>query len=171
MITWTKELIERLISLNDKAYCITKIAQHMGDDRITRNSVMGKMTRLGLRLKSLDLPKVKKPRKSRAKPKPVVVAKPAPKPKAKVIKPPSSGQLYKFLELENYQCRYPTGDPRSKDFGFCGARIQEGKPYCAYHEKLCHVPTHPIRKYAAYARPRPSAAVDKHYEGMDRWKS
>lgn len=30
-------------------------------------------------------------------------------------------------------CRWPVGDPRSKDFGFCAEPVASGLPYCPHH--------------------------------------
>jgi hypothetical protein len=35
-----------------------------------------------------------------------------------------------FVELEPHHCRYPFGDPKTKEFRFCGAPRVDGKPYC-----------------------------------------
>jgi GcrA cell cycle regulator len=33
------------------------------------------------------------------------------------------------------ECRWPFGDPLSGDFHFCGARKQDGRPYCEVHTR------------------------------------
>lgn len=35
-------------------------------------------------------------------------------------------------------CQWPLGDPRAADFGFCGCRAAEGKPYCDDHMRLAY---------------------------------
>jgi len=45
-----------------------------------------------------------------------------------------------LLDLEPADCRWPIGDPRKPDFGFCGERRQPGKSYCAGHCKLAYMP-------------------------------
>jgi GcrA cell cycle regulator len=38
-----------------------------------------------------------------------------------------------LLELTTHKCRWPFGDPRAKDFAFCGAHTVADQPYCAEH--------------------------------------
>jgi GcrA cell cycle regulator len=42
----------------------------------------------------------------------------------------------RLLDLKDSGCRWPFGDPRNHDFGFCGRRRIEGAPYCAAHAAL-----------------------------------
>jgi GcrA cell cycle regulator len=37
-----------------------------------------------------------------------------------------------LLELRPGDCRFPLGDPRGESFGFCGAPVEAGKPYCPH---------------------------------------
>jgi GcrA cell cycle regulator len=32
-------------------------------------------------------------------------------------------------------CRWPIGDPSSRDFHFCGKRKKDGSPYCDFHAR------------------------------------
>lgn len=45
-----------------------------------------------------------------------------------------------LLELQDGDCRYPHGDPRTAAFGFCPAPALAGKPYCKQHMELCNNP-------------------------------
>ena len=38
-----------------------------------------------------------------------------------------------LLDLTFRSCRWPFGDPRDPDFGFCNQPKIEGAPYCAAH--------------------------------------
>lgn len=42
--------------------------------------------------------------------------------------------------LTERTCKFPIGDPRDADFGFCGHDKDIEKPYCAFHLKLVYVP-------------------------------
>lgn len=53
-------------------------------------------------------------------------------------KQPDKPGAVKFVDLDAAACRYPFGDPRKDDFGFCGMTQTEGSPYCADHKALCH---------------------------------
>jgi len=43
-----------------------------------------------------------------------------------------------LLELRDKSCRWPSGDPKMKDFSFCGCPTQENMPYCDYHAKVAY---------------------------------
>jgi GcrA cell cycle regulator len=46
------------------------------------------------------------------------------------------------------RCKWPIGDPRSSEFGFCGKPAVQGRPYCAEH---C------AAAYAGWSEPQKSA--------------
>jgi GcrA cell cycle regulator len=51
-------------------------------------------------------------------------------------RPLTDAPLISILELTERVCRWPVGDPRDPGFGFCGAPIQPGLPYCGGHAVL-----------------------------------
>lgn len=42
--------------------------------------------------------------------------------------------------LSTSDCRWPIGDPRKPNFGFCGAPIAEGSCYCTQHHAIAYDP-------------------------------
>ncbi len=50
---------------------------------------------------------------------------------AEIREIPRSNHNVTFLELEQHHCRYPIGDPKTKEFRFCGALRLDNMPYCA----------------------------------------
>lgn len=38
-----------------------------------------------------------------------------------------------LIDLDAVTCKWPVGDPKSPDFGFCGRPAEGKKPYCAEH--------------------------------------
>ena len=54
--------------------------------------------------------------------------------KAKVLKSVTGVE-----ELQINQCRWPSGDPGSPDFSFCGERVARGRSYCPAHCKRAYV--------------------------------
>lgn len=48
--------------------------------------------------------------------------------------------LVKWEALSAAHCKYPCGDPKEADFGFCGRERVACGPYCAAHTKLCYEP-------------------------------
>jgi hypothetical protein len=39
----------------------------------------------------------------------------------------------RLVDLKDDGCRWPFGDPRTRDFGFCGRARVDGGSYCAEH--------------------------------------
>jgi hypothetical protein len=53
---------------------------------------------------------------------------------------PRSQHNVTFLGLEPHHCRYPIGDPKTKEFRFCGAPRLDDKPYCARCLEIASIP-------------------------------
>lgn len=49
------------------------------------------------------------------------------------IKPDGTPARVSLLDIGRHQCRWPVGDPREADFGFCGAPTKDGSSWCAKH--------------------------------------
>jgi GcrA cell cycle regulator len=45
-----------------------------------------------------------------------------------------------IMDLREYMCRWPMGDPTTPEFRFCGARSQTGMPYCTHHARIAYQP-------------------------------
>ena len=43
-----------------------------------------------------------------------------------------------LAQLNSFTCRWPIGDPRFPEFYFCGAEPVAGRPYCAVHCRLAY---------------------------------
>jgi GcrA cell cycle regulator len=43
-----------------------------------------------------------------------------------------------LLQLTEHTCKWPIGDPLSKDFYFCGQHSQETGPYCEFHSRRAY---------------------------------
>lgn len=143
---WNDERVKELKQLWDKGLSAGLIATRMTG--FTRNAIIGKVHRLGLpgrptpigkfRTKSgtaarrpVSRPKIDKIRSERVYiTKQVLPAAPLPP------EPPKPSKLFKLVDLEDNQCRFPFGDPKSKDFGFCGCVKAAGSSYCPGHAHL-----------------------------------
>lgn len=146
---WNDDRVNELKQLWAKGLSAGVIALRM--QGFSRNAIIGKVHRLGLpgratpigkaRLggrKSVALQRARrktKPQESIRFGKvksyePVAVAPLPPE-------PPKPSKLFKLVDLEDNQCRFPFGDPKSKDFGFCGCVKSPGSSYCPGHAHLC----------------------------------
>jgi GcrA cell cycle regulator len=45
-----------------------------------------------------------------------------------------------IMELREFMCRWPMGDPSTPDFRFCGDRAISGLPYCTHHSRIAYQP-------------------------------
>jgi GcrA cell cycle regulator len=144
--TWTDERVELLKSRFKAGLTCRQIADDIG---VSRNAVIGKLSRLNLtRESSGDAPRP--PRKNAANrrhPKTVPGLQyrmlqalyGAPQPAADDA-PISNGHCCSLLELSEERCRWPISTPGAADFRFCGNTPVEGLPYCAGHSRLAYRP-------------------------------
>lgn len=57
----------------------------------------------------------------------------------------NTDHIMTFMQLENINCRFGLwtgGEPASEQF-FCGnpgADLHDGRPYCAFHSRICYTP-------------------------------
>lgn len=49
------------------------------------------------------------------------------------------GKRVSLFNLQHNGCRWPCGDPRDADFGYCGRQADGGKGYCKQHEHRARV--------------------------------
>ena len=146
---WTLERTERLIALTKAGCSGSVIAAKLG---VTRNSVIGKVGRLGMQLGMGNcrngnrrirtgrplkpvLTSFNKYRKPKVKSKPELEKAPIPVPTINDV------ARVTFPELEAHHCKYPIGDPRQSGFGFCGLERIPGSPYCMPHTRISRVAT------------------------------
>lgn len=156
---WTTERTETLKQLWAKGLSAGQAAQRMG---VTRNTVIGKLYRLGL-CKRMDpraatssqrnagkkRAKVFAARKQRRSAS-VFVAEALPLPREDA----PTGPLVMFADLEAHHCRAPYGDPKQPGFGFCGCKVVPGLSYCETHVRRFYTaPNLPERRGAPLKLP------------------
>jgi GcrA cell cycle regulator len=56
------------------------------------------------------------------------------------------GQSVSLMELNGRMCRWPLGDPASKQFRFCGQPVDHGTPYCVDHGRIAYQPASEKRR-------------------------
>lgn len=141
---WTDELIARATQM----YVVERktagqIAKELGF--ATRNAIVGKLARLGIKAgphkqglkdyqaKTRIAVKVKiTPKEHR--PRIQLIDENRTEPQLPIFEPPLA-QRRTLTELNNYTCRWPYGEPCQPEFYFCGgvADLNSGKPYCQHH--------------------------------------
>lgn len=146
-MNWTDIEVAKLKGFVAQGLTGHQIARELGT---TRNAIIGKCRRLGL---SLGEPK-REPRKEV----PITKARSLDNGgglAAKILArhgdtPPKDGDgitdipitdydvaRVKLLDLKFDHCRFPIGDPRDSDFGFCGLERESPlTPYCEHHHQI-----------------------------------
>jgi GcrA cell cycle regulator len=140
---WTDERVTTLKDWATAGLTASQIGAEMG---ITRNSVIGKLGRIGVPLagaptnpKKQRAPRVHNPlgphglRARRKSPAPAQ----EPEPEIIDLPPDESAFACTLLELTPDACRFPLGDPSKPEFRFCGEQ-HVGGPYCRRHHRLAH---------------------------------
>ena len=144
--TWTAERVELLKSCFAAGLSCREIAADIG---VTRNAVIGKLSRLNLtreesggarRRARRDAAKGDRPRTAaRLRHQTIQALHAEPQPAADE-EPIHNGHCCSLLELSEERCRWPIGTPRAEDFCFCGNTPVEGLPYCPGHTRLAYRP-------------------------------
>ena len=148
-MSWTEERVSLLKKLWGEGHTAAEIAKQLGG--VTRNAVIGKAHRLKLSNRVSPIQQNKKPanknieRKATKKSSSVTSVSShnigsvtsAPK-NVQVTYSNTSGELYSLMDLKPRMCRWPCGDPKHDDFGFCGDASMPGLPYCEEHAKLAY---------------------------------
>jgi GcrA cell cycle regulator len=151
---WTAERVELLKKLWSEGLSASQIAAELGG--VTRNAVIGKVHRLGLSGRAKPAgsaaPRPRRPRTSgmarssrlltsganALKAYPAITPRRMLPPLEDIVVPISLRAS--LLTLTDAMCKWPTGDPATEDFHFCGHRVREGSPYCEYHSRIAYQP-------------------------------
>ena len=155
--TWPDERVALLIKLWKEGLSAAQIAARLGNG-ITRNAVIGKLYRLGLsgrgKPATVSKPRPRRaatPRKTQARtagntalkaePAPAVARpKPQRKPVAIKLADIPQGERVTLLMLRENSCRWPSGDPGTESFTFCGRESRPDGPYCTDHAQIAYQP-------------------------------
>lgn len=154
-ILWAPEAVEKAVCLWNAGLSGHLIAEELNK---TRNAVMGKIFRLGLKNSA-------RPPESRVRKKPVFKPR-APKPevqKAAFVPVPEDPELItdpdrihpddaaipmkqrrQIWELTSQTCKFPVGRPGMGDFFCCGAKPLDGYIYCGPHCARTYKPADPV---------------------------
>ena len=155
-MSWTDERVARLTKLWSDGLSASQVAAELGG--VTRNAVIGKIHRLGL--SGRDKPASKSSSRQKRASRPSNYTR-ASRPSGRAgktdgshnrfgsvqrISPPAENivapvpKRLKLVELTDFTCKWPFGDPQESDFYFCGHSIKTDTPYCEYHCKLAYQP-------------------------------
>ena len=120
--TWDDLKLKKLQDLWKQGLPISKIGEMLG---VSRNSIAGKAHRMGL-------PKRNSPISSDAK-------SSLQKRKDEIVDEniPLKIKL-RSVQWSRTKCCWPEGDPKQKNFKFCGKDIYPGRPYCDKHSLLAY---------------------------------
>jgi GcrA cell cycle regulator len=167
-MNWTDDRVELLKRLWGDGLSASQIATELGG--ISRNSVIGKVHRLGLSGRAKSQPaSAPRQRKARAHGTRMRIGlagvrgntalaalhcyeqelEPEPELAENII---PIGQRCTILDLTDSKCHWPIGDPGSSDFFFCGGKAIEGLPYCGYHSRVAYQPVADRRRDRRLAR-------------------
>lgn len=146
---WTDEKVEELCKLWDKGLTANEIAKKLG---VTKNAIVGKVHRLCLKARPSPIkPKTEETEESQktilnefedetqniedvAEHETVEVA---------IVEVTETNKntdgIIKLIDLDSHTCRWPVGDPRDDDFGFCGKKVRAGQTYCDEHSAMAYV--------------------------------
>jgi GcrA cell cycle regulator len=151
-VTWTTERVEQLQRFVTAGLTCSQIAAEIG---VTRNSVIGKIHRLGLstggrpgrRPGSLaQRMRTSGPAQAPRQPSRITRifraiadagATVVPFP-AELDAPAEGAPRCSLIDLASGRCRWPLSDPGKADFGFCGRDAITGLSYCAGHARLAY---------------------------------
>ena len=123
---WTEERLETLKNLWKEGLSISQIGEKLG---VTRNAVAGKAHRLGL-------PKRQSPISASGS-----VARTKSKKTEEITSDLPLRLALRKINWSRSKCVWPSGDPKTTDFSFCGEPIEPGKPYCYEHCVLAYTNT------------------------------
>ena len=155
---WTEDRVGALKKLWLEGQSASQIAKQLGGG-VTRNADIGKVHRLGLSGRAAPSQPARATFKT-ARPRPAPAATQAPsaprrieaaQPRAAAPVAPTLAQTPELpgtatvLTLGAHMCKWPIGDPSSREFSFCGRRASEGV-YCVEHARVAYQPQ--IRKGA-----------------------
>jgi GcrA cell cycle regulator len=136
---WNDERVEQLKRLHAEGLSCSLIAAKLGCG-LSRNSIIGKLHRIGLRSIKLVVTKERPtPRGRRRSLHPLAILFPKGKTTVERARPSSplndaeAPQRRTLVELGQRDCRWSYDDPDASDFFFCGAPTVDGLPYCRAH--------------------------------------
>ncbi|HSU99749.1 MAG TPA: GcrA family cell cycle regulator [Roseiarcus sp.] len=159
---WTPEAVEKLKTLALSGKSASHIAEALGTG--SRNAVIGKASRIGIKLTGggraaprgeapprtarRQWANVRFPRSGGEDPGAAGLAGDLQitprggREAAWAVGDAEVGEMLRlrFEDIRESACRWPLGDPRSRDFAYCGLAPAGGQSYCAGHCRMAYRP-------------------------------
>lgn len=148
-MAWTEKMVEDLRQMWLEGLTASEIAKNLG---VSKNSIVGKVHRLCLtarpspiKKKDADIleAKVSQEQTTDSENAPVEVQEQTcvaeVSESAAVEKSTEPALGIKLVNLDSHTCRWPLGDPRDDNFGFCGKKVRAGQTYCDEHSVMAYV--------------------------------
>ena len=141
---WTTQQVNKAVSMWKEGNTATEIARRISK---SRNAVIGKLNRLGVKkpntTTSMGTSQIKDGGQITSS------TTGSKQTKSKKVDPtperPLEDQRLTLLFLNEKTCRWPIGDPSTKNFWFCGKPCLPNKRYCVQHSELAFQPN-PVKK-------------------------
>lgn len=152
---WTANAIDLLRALWAEGHSTAEIGRRMG---VTKNAIVGKAHRLDLSGRPSPIRKQDAtaaeaaPRRKPSVREAVVPERrmvPQVQPLAAPSPAPAVAAVRSFPRASLRSCCWPMGEPGSREFRFCAAEADPGKPYCAAHVAVAYVRVRDRRSDAA----------------------
>lgn len=135
---WTEDQVSTLARLWQEGLSASHVARQLGG--VSRNAVIGKIHRLGIALRATPV-RFRAARGSSPPRPPGRSSGPC------AVERPDRLRLLEFLDAELAptatirtltvtSCRWPIGDPREADFGYCGRECASASVYCRGHAEV-----------------------------------
>jgi GcrA cell cycle regulator len=143
----TRWTMERIALLKDRIRAGFSCAQIACEFGVSRNAVIGKANRLGLSRSKNATPGQSKQSGNRQNARRRTVTRQInlralwAKPQVAFPELTRESAACSLLDLQQWHCRWPMGDPTSEDFGFCGNNSVAGLPYCLAHAQMAYRPS------------------------------
>ncbi|MCY4184351.1 MAG: hypothetical protein OXC82_14345 [Rhodobacteraceae bacterium] len=143
MGAWTTQQVNKAVNMWKEGKTATEISNKISK---SRNAVIGKLNRLGVKKPNSDAANEASSNKDENKATDDKVDE--------RLNGRSTGDLrgaqledqrLSLLYLNEKTCRWPIGDPSTKNFWFCGKPTLLNKRYCAQHSELAFQPN-PVKK-------------------------
>lgn len=137
-MSWTDERVAVLTKLWGDGKTAAEIAKELGG--VTRNAVIGKAHRLKLSNRASPIAAPKKPKIAKAQNQNTPPSSEKKPPRSVAPKPDEKVGGIALTDLKANQCRWPQGDPKNGEFGFCGDKCMDSLPYCEAHVAIAYQP-------------------------------